>query len=245
MSNYTLRHLEELLEQCSVAPQVLQVELHPRYQQEHLVGFCQEQGIHLQVTEYNCYLAVLTVTARPTAAWARRAQAPSSPARRWPGWRKGWPGLPPRSSSGNCTDLSFLLMTFVRWGLQKGYTVLPRSSSTEHVKENMQVHRTSLSVWIVHRASLYVWIILRSCLTGSLCLDSANRKYLCQGSAQSQPIGLNSAQSHYTCLDSAEKQSDWQSVCLDTAQSNIVHRASLSFRLVYAQSHYSCLDSSK
>ena len=83
MSNYTLRHLEELLEHCSVAPHVLQVELHPRYQQKHLVGFCQERGIHLQVTEYNCNLAVLT--ARPTAAWARRTQAPSSPVRRWPG----------------------------------------------------------------------------------------------------------------------------------------------------------------
>ena len=45
VSNYTVRHLEELLTECSVPPAVNQVELHVFLQQPELVKFCQDHDI--------------------------------------------------------------------------------------------------------------------------------------------------------------------------------------------------------
>jgi len=45
VSNYTVRHLEELLRECSIKPAVNQVELHVYLQQPELVKFCQNNGI--------------------------------------------------------------------------------------------------------------------------------------------------------------------------------------------------------
>ncbi len=45
VSNYTIRHLEELLAECSIKPAVNQVELHVFLQQPELVEFCQKNGI--------------------------------------------------------------------------------------------------------------------------------------------------------------------------------------------------------
>ena len=39
ISNYTLSHLQELLSHCEVVPHVIQLELHPHYQQADLVTF--------------------------------------------------------------------------------------------------------------------------------------------------------------------------------------------------------------
>jgi len=48
VSNYTIRHLEELLEHSSVVPAVNQVEFHPYLYQKELLGFCRKQGIQLE-----------------------------------------------------------------------------------------------------------------------------------------------------------------------------------------------------
>lgn len=45
VSNYTIRHLEELLEDCEVVPAVNQVELHVFLQQPELLEYCKEKGI--------------------------------------------------------------------------------------------------------------------------------------------------------------------------------------------------------
>lgn len=45
VSNYTIRHLKELLNDCTVRPAVNQVELHVFLQQPELVEFCKDQGI--------------------------------------------------------------------------------------------------------------------------------------------------------------------------------------------------------
>ena len=45
VSNYTVKHLEELLATCKVRPAVNQVELHVFLQQPELIKYCQEQGI--------------------------------------------------------------------------------------------------------------------------------------------------------------------------------------------------------
>jgi diketogulonate reductase-like aldo/keto reductase len=48
VSNYTVRHLEELLGRAKEAPAVNQVELHPFLAQPQLVGFCRKHGIAVE-----------------------------------------------------------------------------------------------------------------------------------------------------------------------------------------------------
>ncbi|KAM4617851.1 putative oxidoreductase YtbE [Discoglossus pictus] len=48
VSNYTEKHLEQLLASCRVPPAVLQVEFHPRLPQTGLLSWCKENGVHFQ-----------------------------------------------------------------------------------------------------------------------------------------------------------------------------------------------------
>ncbi|CAL1292386.1 unnamed protein product [Larinioides sclopetarius] len=48
ISNYTIQHIKELLEYCSVVPAVLQIEVHPYLNQKSLREFCAKEGIHVQ-----------------------------------------------------------------------------------------------------------------------------------------------------------------------------------------------------
>src|SRR2546428_839404 len=48
VSNYTIRHLEEMLPSGPVAPSVNQVEFHPFLYQKELLEFCREQQIQLE-----------------------------------------------------------------------------------------------------------------------------------------------------------------------------------------------------
>ncbi|MFO0581439.1 MAG: aldo/keto reductase [Anaeromyxobacter sp.] len=48
VSNYTVRHLEELLARCNVPPAVNQVELHPFLVQQELRAFCAKHGIAVE-----------------------------------------------------------------------------------------------------------------------------------------------------------------------------------------------------
>lgn len=45
VSNYTIKHLEELLRECEIKPAVNQVELHVYLQQPELVQYCADNGI--------------------------------------------------------------------------------------------------------------------------------------------------------------------------------------------------------
>lgn len=45
VSNYTIKHLEELLNECEVKPMVNQVELHVFLQQPELLAFCRKHGV--------------------------------------------------------------------------------------------------------------------------------------------------------------------------------------------------------
>ena len=47
VSNYTIRHLEELLANCSIKPAVNQVEFHPFLYQRGLMEYCHERGIRI------------------------------------------------------------------------------------------------------------------------------------------------------------------------------------------------------
>ncbi|KAI3632280.1 hypothetical protein MIR68_009386 [Amoeboaphelidium protococcarum] len=48
LSNYEIRHIEEVLRTCTIKPHLLQFELHPLYVQTELVQFCRQHQIHVQ-----------------------------------------------------------------------------------------------------------------------------------------------------------------------------------------------------
>lgn len=48
VSNYTIKHLEELLNECNIVPAVNQVEIHVYLQQSELREYCREKGIIIE-----------------------------------------------------------------------------------------------------------------------------------------------------------------------------------------------------
>jgi methylglyoxal/glyoxal reductase len=48
VSNFTIQHLEDLMENSEIKPMVNQVEYHPRFTQTELHDFCKQQGIQLE-----------------------------------------------------------------------------------------------------------------------------------------------------------------------------------------------------
>merc|ERR1712142_955616 len=108
VSNFTLSHMKELIENCEIVPHVLQIELHPHYQQRELVGFCHTQGIHVQ------------------AYSSLGQEGVTSPLFNSDVVKKV-------SSCLGKTPAQVLL----GWGLQKGFTVMPKSVHPERIQENI------------------------------------------------------------------------------------------------------------
>ena len=111
VSNYTVRHLEELLARANEPPSVNQVELHPFLQQRELVEFCRKSGIVVE------------------------AYAPLVKAQ-----RMDHPVLRRLARKHQATPAQVL----VRWALQLGYVVLPKSVQPERIRENADVYRFEL-----------------------------------------------------------------------------------------------------
>lgn len=113
VSNYTLEHMKEMLEHSEVVPHVLQIELHPHYQQRELVSFCVSQGIHVQ-------------------AYSSLGQEGSKS---------------PLFSSEVVLEVCKSLgrspaQVLLRWGLQKGFTVMPKSVHPDRIRENIDLDFT-------------------------------------------------------------------------------------------------------
>lgn len=112
VSNYTARHLNELLQECTVRPAVNQIEVHPFLQQRAVREFCTQEGI--------------AVEAYSPLTKGRRLQEPT---------------LVEVSAQVQRTPTQVLL----RWGLQQGLIILPRSSNPGRIQENAALFDFSLS----------------------------------------------------------------------------------------------------
>jgi diketogulonate reductase-like aldo/keto reductase len=111
VSNYTIRHLEELLGSAKEPPAVNQVELHPFLPQRALVDFCRASGIVVE------------------------AYAPLVKAR-----RMDHPVLRRVAAKHRVTPARVL----VRWALEQGLVVLPKSVRPERIGENADVYGFAL-----------------------------------------------------------------------------------------------------
>ena len=107
VSNYNVTHLKELLDQCKIRPHVNQIEVQPHYQQRDLVDFCKKEGIH--VTAYSSLGT--TVTSSPLLLDEAVAEV---------------------AKSASKSPAQILLA----WALQKGFSVVPKSTNPDHIIEN-------------------------------------------------------------------------------------------------------------
>jgi hypothetical protein len=125
VSNYGEHHLDELLASATISPSINQIELSPFNQRRNLLAYCAERSI-------------------PVQAWGsltagQQLRPPKSAP--WPGYAKEKartdedgtsPVLVQVAREAGCTVAQVLL----RWGLQKGFGVLPRSRHPPHIQEN-------------------------------------------------------------------------------------------------------------
>jgi diketogulonate reductase-like aldo/keto reductase len=106
VSNFTIRHLKELLVNSPLVPMVNQFELHPFNTRKELVAYCQEMGI--AVTSYS-----------PLARGRKLAD----------------PALAAIAARYHKTPAQLA----IRWVLQQGLIVIPKSVHRERILENTQV----------------------------------------------------------------------------------------------------------
>jgi len=112
VSNFTIRHLEELLREHEVTPAVNQVEFHPFLYQKELLEYCQRRGI--QVEAYS-----------PLARGERFKH--------------------PRMNALATKYSKTTAQLMIRWGLQHGLVVIPKSTREERIRENSQVFDFEIS----------------------------------------------------------------------------------------------------
>jgi diketogulonate reductase-like aldo/keto reductase len=106
VSNYVVPHLEELLGDASILPEVNQIELHPFLQQRDTRALCEKQGIIVQAycpLTRGKRLADSTVKAVANRTGKTPAQV------------------------------------MLRWGLQHGHVILPKSVHEERIRENASI----------------------------------------------------------------------------------------------------------
>lgn len=106
VSNYTIKHLEELLSECSIKPAVNQVEIHVFLQQPELIKYCQQNDIVVEAY---------------------------SPLVHGHGMRDK--ALQTIAKKHNKTVAQIML----RWCIEQGLIVLPKSSHPDRIKENFDI----------------------------------------------------------------------------------------------------------
>jgi diketogulonate reductase-like aldo/keto reductase len=112
VSNYTVRHLKELLGGSDVTPAVNQVEFNPFLYQKELLRFC--DGKEIQLEAYSPLTRGHKLDHPVVLAVAKRYS--KSPAQ-----------------------------VMIRWGLQHGLVVIPKSTHPERIKENSEVFDFEIS----------------------------------------------------------------------------------------------------
>jgi diketogulonate reductase-like aldo/keto reductase len=120
VSNYQVRHLEELLADPAlrVPPAVNQVERHPCHHPQALDAFCAAHGIHLQAYSPLGRGELLTQEFS--------AQFPEV-------LRMVGEAVSPEASA------AALPCVFLKWGLQRGHSVIPKSKSCGRIRDNISM----------------------------------------------------------------------------------------------------------
>jgi diketogulonate reductase-like aldo/keto reductase len=116
VSNFTIAHLSELLAESETVPAVNQVEFHPYLYQQDLLAFCRAKGI--------------VIEAYSPLTHGERLKDPKLVA------------IAKKYSSPKAKSTAQIL---IRWALQHGLVVLPKSSNRRRIFENADVFDFEIS----------------------------------------------------------------------------------------------------
>jgi len=122
VSNFNNQHIMDLMKYANIKPAALQVELHPYLQQPQLVEYCQRPSVNIAVTAYSSfggvsYIPLGSPLAKETTNLLEH------------------PTVLDIAKKHNKTTAQVLL----RWAVQNGVAVIPKSNSLERLKENISV----------------------------------------------------------------------------------------------------------
>ncbi|GJN75369.1 glycerol dehydrogenase Gcy1 [Purpureocillium lilacinum] len=122
VSNFQIRHLEKLLgdPSCKIIPAVNQLELHP-YNPSRLLDYCNSKGIHC--TAYSC------LGGHTKSPWNNHLDLVENPT------------VLKVAEQRNKTPAQILL----KWGLQRGTSVIPKSVTPARIDSNFDLDGWSLT----------------------------------------------------------------------------------------------------
>jgi 2,5-diketo-D-gluconate reductase A len=114
VSNFLVRHLEDVVEATGVVPAVDQIELHPAHQQRDVTSWAAEHGVRIE-------------------AWGPLGQGKYD--------LFGVPAVADAAAAHEVTPAQAV----IRWHLQKGNIVFPKSVRRERLAENLDVFGFTLT----------------------------------------------------------------------------------------------------
>ncbi len=126
VSNYSQLHIQEIINEGLEVPEYNQIELHPWCQKKELVSFLKEKNI--SVVAYSSLVPLEEWRAKPNQDSAKSQSMKedgadnSSPFKRM-------------SKKYGVSEAQILL----KWGLQMGFVILPKSSDENRIRENFDL----------------------------------------------------------------------------------------------------------
>lgn len=147
VSNFNILQLEELLSFAKITPAVNQMELHPFWRQDELVKFCQSENIHVSA---HAPLGVPGSNLRnmqdDASGGEHELLSPSLPIV----FTRSPSGHAPLLKMSSVEVISERLnkttaQVILRWGIQRGTSVLPRSLHPDRIRSNFDILSWSLS----------------------------------------------------------------------------------------------------
>jgi methylglyoxal/glyoxal reductase len=131
VSNFTIRHLTELLAETKTVPAVNQVEFHPYLYQRDLLDFCAGEGIVIEA------YSPLTKGVRlkdPKLVAVARKYSRVEPQQATP-----WSRLPLLDRLSRVSETKSPAQILIRWALQHGLVVIPKSANRRRILEDADV----------------------------------------------------------------------------------------------------------
>ncbi len=126
VSNFNISHIEELKAAGLPQPDANQIELHPWSQKPELVAYLKENGI--TAIAYSSLVPLSTWRTAPGHASGKTADMQADSEQTDSPFKQ-------LAEKYGVSEAQILL----RWGIQKGYPVLPKSVKTERMKQNVDL----------------------------------------------------------------------------------------------------------